>query len=191
MSDVTGRPTVAAVIGSPHRGGNTVALADAALAELESLGCACTRIFLADMRIAPCEGHEDCAQLAACVHDDDMDGVLEQVYAADALILATPVYYENVTAQMKLFIDRNATRYYHDEWLTPTVVGLIAVATESGLDETLEALRRFVALSTKEAPPIVSLRGFAEKPGDAVRDAGLMAEARAFGRSIGRELGLA
>ena len=39
---------------------------------------------------------------AACPRDDDMPGVQEQVYAADGLILATPIYYENLSGQMAL-----------------------------------------------------------------------------------------
>ena len=38
--------------------------------------------------------------------------VLDRVYAADCLILGTPVYFENVSAQMKVFIDRNVFRYH-------------------------------------------------------------------------------
>jgi multimeric flavodoxin WrbA len=119
-----------------------------------------------------------------------MPGVLEQVYAADGLILATPIYYENVSGQMKTFMDRNATRYYHGEWLTPKVVGLIAVAAETGVDDTLAAMRRFVALSNPEELPLVSLGGCADKPGDAAKDAELMAKARALGRSMAERLGL-
>ena len=137
---------VVAVIGSPHRRGNTVALVEAALEELERCGCSCVRIALAELHIAGCDGHENCGELAACPQDDDMAGVLEAVYGADGLILASPVYYENVSGQMKTFIDRNATRYYHDEWLAPKIAGLIAVAMESGLEETLGAMRRFLAL---------------------------------------------
>jgi multimeric flavodoxin WrbA len=190
MSDREEQPHVVAVIGSPRPQGNTVALVAAALDELERCGCRCTRIMLADLRIDACDGHEDCGELAECPIDDDMDTVLDQVYAADGLILASPVYYENVTAQMKAFIDRNAIRYYHDEWLAPRVVGLIAVATESGLDDTLGALRRFVTLSNPEEVPVVSMSGCADKPGDALSDATLMAEARVLGRAMAERLGL-
>ena len=184
------QPHVVAVIGSPRRQGNTAALVDAALEELERRGCSCTRITLAALRINPCDGHANCGERAACPHDDDMPGVLEQVYAADGLILATPVYYENVSGQMKTFIDRNATRYYHDHWLTPKVVGLIAVAAETGVDDTLAAMRRFVTLSNPQELPVVSLGGCADKPGDAAADASLMAEARALGRAMAERLGL-
>ena len=190
MSGREEQPHVAAVIGSPRRHGNTVALVDAALEELERCGCRCSRIMLAELHIDACAAHENCAELAGCALDDDMADVLEKVYAADGLILASPVYYENVSSQMKAFMDRNAIRYNHDEWLTPKIVGLIAVALESGLDDTLAAMRRFMALSDPQEAPILSMGGFADKPGDAAADTKLMAEARELGRAMGERLGL-
>jgi len=184
------QPHVVAVIGSPRRRGNTVALVDAALEELERCGCRCSRIMLAELHINACDGHENCGELAECALDDDVADVLEKVYAADGLILASPVYYENVSSQMKAFMDRNAFRYNHDEWLTPKIVGLIAVALESGLDDTLAAMRRFIALSSPQEVPTLSMGGFADKPGDAAADAKLMAEARELGRAMGERLGL-
>jgi multimeric flavodoxin WrbA len=189
MTAPDSRPKVVAVIGSPRRRGNTATLVDAALEELENSGCECTRIVLADKRIEFCSGHVYCGE-RACPHDDDMAGILEQVYAADGLILATPIYYENVSGQMKTFMDRNAARNYHEQWLAPKVVGLIAVAAESSADDTLAAMRRFVALSNPEEPPVVALGGLADKPGDAAQDAELMARARALGRSMAERLGL-
>jgi len=189
MTAPDSRPKVVAVIGSPRRRGNTATLVDAALEELERGGCDCTRIVLAEKRVEFCSGHVFCGE-RACPHDDDMAGILEQVYAADGLILATPIYYENVSGQMKTFMDRNATRYYHEEWLAPKVVGLIAVAGESDAADTLAAMRRFVALSNPEEPPVVALGGLANDPGDAAQDAELMAGAQALGRAMAERLGL-
>ena len=189
MTAPDSRPKVVAVIGSPRRRGNTATLVDAALGELERRGCECTRIMLADKRIEFCSGHVFCGE-RACPHDDDMAGILEQVYTADGLVLATPIYYENVSGQMKTFIDRNATRYYGEERLSPKVVGLIAVAGESDAEDTLAAMRRFVALSNPEELPVVALGGCADKPGEAAQDAELMAKARALGRSMAEVLDL-
>ena len=189
MTAPDSRPKVVAVIGSPRRHGNTVALVDAALEELERSGCECTRIMLADKRIEFCSGHVFCGELA-CPHDDDMAGILDQVYAADGLLLATPIYYENVSGQMKAFMDRNATRYYAEQHLAPRVVGLIAVAGESDAEDTLAAMRRFVALSNPEEPHVVALGGLADKPGEAAQDAELMAKAGALGRAMAERLGL-
>ena len=187
MTAPDSRPKVVAVIGSPRRRGNTATLVDAALEELERGGCDCARIVLADKRIEFCSGHVNCGE-RACPHDDDMAGILEQVYA-DGLLLATPIYYENVSGQMKTFMDRNATRYYGDEHLTPKAVGLIAVAGESDAEDTLAAMRRFLALSNPEELPVVALGGCADKPGEVAQDAELMAKARELGREMATQIG--
>ena len=176
--------SVVAVVGSPRAGGNTSLLVDAALAELEGAGAVVRKVMLCDYAIAPCSGHEECATFGVCPHRDDADAVLDAVYAADGLILATPVYYENVSAQMKAFIDRNVFRYNREQWLAARAVGLLAVAMESGLDDTLAALRRYVALSTDHEVPMVSAGVYADGLG-VVAD---MPEALDAARTLGADL---
>ena len=183
-------PSVVAVVGSPRRRSNTAALVAAALAELEAAGAACETIALGSLTIAPCLAHDTCADLAACPHGDDAAAVLDRVYAADCLVLGTPVYYENVSAQMKTFIDRNVFRYSHEEWLRARVVGLVAVTAETGLQDALDALRRYVDLSTDGDVPMLTCGAYADEAGAAAGDQALLAEARALGRALAEELGL-
>jgi multimeric flavodoxin WrbA len=177
-------PLVVAVVGSPRPGGNTSILVDAALSELERRGAAVDKIMLRDHRIAPCLGHDTCGDLEVCPQGDDAGEVLAAVYAADGLLLATPVYYENVSAQMKAFIDRNVFQYNHEVFLTPRVVGLLVVTAETGLEDTLGALRRFVALSTESEIPTFSMGGFADTAGAAAGDDELLAAARRLGADM-------
>jgi len=139
---------------------------------------------LGECRIGSCLGHEDCGERAACPLQDDAAALLDRVYAADGLILATPVYYENVSAQMKVFMDRNVFRYSHDEWLGARIIGLIVVTAETGLDDTFAALRRFLALSTATEVPVVCAGGLASSAGEAAADAKLMAAARRLGADV-------
>lgn len=178
MSESEGRPLVVAVVGSPRTRGNTSILVDEALAELERRGASVAKVMLCDYLVAPCQGHDTCGDLARCPQADDTERLLETVYAADGLLLATPVYYENVSAQMKAFMDRNVFRYSHDDFLSPRVFGLMAVTAETGLDDTLAALRRFVALSTEEEIPVFTMGGYADTEGVAADDAELLAAAR-------------
>ena len=168
---------VVAVVGSPRPRGNTSVLVDVVLEELALQGFRVEKVMLSERRVAGCLGHDDCADRRACPLDDDTADILDAVYAADGLILATPVYYENVSAQMKAFMDRNVFRYAHDEWLWAKVVGLVAVTAETGLDETLAALRRFVALSTDGDVPIFSVGGYADTAGSAAEKPQLLAAA--------------
>ena len=62
---------------------------------------------------------------------------------------------------MKVFIDRNCFNNYHEVWLSARSVGLIAVAESTGLDDTIDSLRRFVALSSDKKVKPLSVTGFA------------------------------
>ena len=184
------RPSVVAVVGSPRVRSNTAALVAAALEELEAAGACCETIDLRKVSIAPCLAHATCAELQACAIEDDAEGVLDRVYAADCLVLGTPVYYENVSAQMKAFIDRNLFRYHHDQWLPAKAVGLVAVTGETGLQDALNALRRYVVLSTDHDVRVLTCGGLASDAGAAAQDGELLARARSLGRGLVEELGL-
>jgi len=183
-----GAPHVVAIVGSPRTGGNTADLVAVAVDELVRRGLSCETVFLSESSVLPCEGHEDCEDLAVCPLGDDAGDLLERVYAADGLILASPVYYENVSAQMKALIDRNCFNNTHAIWLRARSVGLIAVAESSGLDETIDALRRYVALSSKASLTPLAASGFAYRSGDALRNGALVRAVRALAAAMAAEL---
>ena len=176
------------MVGSPRPHGNTSLLVDVVLEELAGRGIRVDKIMLDERRVAGCQGHDDCAERRACPLGDDAADILDAVYAADGLILATPVYYENVSAQMKAFMDRNVFRYAHDEWLPAKVVGLVAVTAETDLDETLAALRRYVALSTDGDVAIFSVGGYADTAGSAAEQPELLTAARLLAADLGEAL---
>jgi multimeric flavodoxin WrbA len=182
------RPLVVAVVGSPRPHGNTSLLVDVVLEELARRGVRARKVMLGERHVAGCLGHDDCADRRACQIGDDAADVLDAVYEADGLILATPVYYENVSAQMKAFMDRNVFRYAHDEWLRAKVVGLVALTAETGLDETLAALRRYVALSTEGDVPIFSVGGYADTAGSAAEKPELLDAARQLAADLAEAL---
>jgi len=93
--------------GSPRKGGNTDKLVDAFIAGAESAGKSVTLFRTADMKIGGCLGCSHCfEEKGVCVLKDDMPKILDALREADALVLASPVYYFSVSAQLKLAIDR-------------------------------------------------------------------------------------
>ena len=188
LTESPDRPTVVAVVGSPRATGNTSYLVDVALDELARRGVAVEKITLGEHRILPCEGHDDCADFGACPLNDEAAAILERVYAADGLIFATPVYYENVSGQMKLFIDRNCFNNYHEIWLRARAVGLIAVAESTGLDDAIDGLRRYVSLACDKKIKPLSVSGLAYREGDAAENAALVAEVRDMAQAIAAAL---
>jgi len=93
--------------GSPRRGENTDKLAAAFIEGAESAGNTVTLYRAADMKISGCLGCEHCTNNnGICVQNDDMTPVIETLRNADTLVLASPVYYCSITAQLKLLTDR-------------------------------------------------------------------------------------
>lgn len=95
------------LVGSARRKGNTAAMAARFCKGLEAGGAGVSVHRLGEMRYSGCIGCFGCKTKADhCVLGDDLAPVLEEVRAADVLIMATPVYFGEVSAQLKGFIDR-------------------------------------------------------------------------------------
>ncbi|MEW6265324.1 MAG: flavodoxin family protein [Thermodesulfobacteriota bacterium] len=100
-----------AIVGSP-RHGNTELMAQSALEAAAAEGGVDTEIIhLGDLDIHPCKGDYACVTGAKkgrlCPKwEDDMELVYPRMIQADAIILASPVYYATVSAQMKILMDR-------------------------------------------------------------------------------------
>lgn len=96
-------------LGSPRRNGNTAALLGSVLKGMESAGSTDGDfIFLQDKNIKPCNGCNACKKKDAsgCVIKDDMQDIYPLIAKSDLIILATPIYWWSITAQMKLLVDR-------------------------------------------------------------------------------------
>jgi multimeric flavodoxin WrbA len=173
---------ILAIVGSPRPKGNTSYLVDQALQEATARGLETEKIILTQYKVNPCQGHDNCSSFSACKQDDDVPWILDKFCNADGIILGSPVYYYNMTAQMKAFVDRNYFLYRHN--ISPRMVcaGLIVIGGSAGLEHTVRALRRFVKLSA-DIPDdrIVILSGCASKPGEVKNDAALIEEARRLG----------
>jgi multimeric flavodoxin WrbA len=98
---------IVCLLGSPRKGGNSSTIARHLIATADSLG-ADTRTFeLNSLSYRGCQGCYACkTTLDHCILKDDLTGVLEAVRAADAVVLASPVYYGDFSGQLKCFIDR-------------------------------------------------------------------------------------
>jgi multimeric flavodoxin WrbA len=103
--------------GSPRKGGFTDMLLDSALNGASSEGCHTEKIFLNDLDIRPCQDCGSCADTGVCVVRDDMLKVREGIAEADRIIIASPVYFGSVTAQVKTMVDR-----YQDAWTAKYVL---------------------------------------------------------------------
>ncbi len=97
---------VLGLAGSPRRRGNTERLLDAALEGASEKGAETEKVILDTLNIEPCNSCYYCSRTGQCVVRDDMDALYRKLQSADAVILASPVYFRGVTAQSKVMIDR-------------------------------------------------------------------------------------
>lgn len=91
--------------GSPREKGNSATLAERAAQGARQAGAQVESIYLHGLDIRPCDGCDLC-DAGACVIEDDMQPLYPKLAAAQAILLASPVYWFSFTAQLKLCIDR-------------------------------------------------------------------------------------
>lgn len=92
--------------GSSRKGGNSDILLDMALEGARSRGAAVEKIVLNDLVIKPWQQNAGCKRTARGVIKDSMGIVYKKFDEADAVIVASPIYFGSVTAQLKAMIDR-------------------------------------------------------------------------------------
>ena len=100
---------VLALLGSPKKNGNTASVLKSFLKGLkESCNVEIEQIFLHEKKIFPCTGCDSCQKYRepACVIKDDMIELYPLLQKSELIVMATPVYWWSVSAQLKLFIDR-------------------------------------------------------------------------------------
>ncbi|OGF46165.1 MAG: hypothetical protein A2231_03225 [Candidatus Firestonebacteria bacterium RIFOXYA2_FULL_40_8] len=92
--------------GSPRKLGNTDILLEHALLGAKSAGAETNRINLGELKYAPCLSCDKQRKDGVCIVKDDMDKVYADIDKADGIIVASPVYFGSVSAQLKMMIDR-------------------------------------------------------------------------------------
>ncbi len=97
---------VLGVMGSPRIRGNTDLLLDEALKGAQSAGAETEKINVDRLKITACKEIYHCLEDGTCPLKDDMTGLYDKILAADAIIIATPIFFYTVSAQLMAFISR-------------------------------------------------------------------------------------
>lgn len=151
---------VLAVNGSPRKTWNTAILLNKALEGAASQGAATELIHLYDLNFKGCISCFACKlkggkSYGKCAYKDDLTPVLEKIVSADAVILGSPIYFGNVTGEMRSFMERMAFQYLvYDENYSSLVekkkaIGFIytmnvneSIAKDWGYDRVLSATEK-------------------------------------------------
>jgi multimeric flavodoxin WrbA len=99
---------VLVLLGSPRKKGNSAILADRISKGAKAAGARVETVFLHGLKIAPCNSCYSCQKenSKGCAIKDAMQDLYPKLLAADAWVIASPVYWFTMSAQMKIFMDR-------------------------------------------------------------------------------------
>jgi len=104
------------IYGSPRKNGNTDAMLDAFLDGAATAGSQIHRIYARDVTVRGCLECGHCDKEGQCIIvDDDMAQVYPLVEEAPRIVVASPIFFYGVTAQLKLIIDRTQAVYMKHE----------------------------------------------------------------------------
>ncbi len=133
------------LLASPRRGGNSDTLCDRFIQGAQEAGHSVEKIFLKDMKVGYCTGCGTCFHKKPCPQKDDMPTILDKMVAADAIVMATPVYFYTLNAQMKTLIDRTCSRYTEISNKDFYFIMTAADAGKEAMDGTIDSFRRFLS----------------------------------------------
>lgn len=173
--------------GSPRRNGNSSILSDAFARGAEEVGCSVEKINVAGKKISGCLGCNACYHNGgACIQKDDMEEIRGKMLAADVIVLASPIYFYSMTAQMKAVIDR--TYAFYQQLEGKTFYFLIACgATDASYTETmLASLHGFTCCvpNAKEGGVVLGINAMGAGE---IRGTAAMEQAYEMGRGIEKQ----
>lgn len=97
--------------GSPRKNGNSDILCDQFMKGAVEAGHQVEKIRVAEKNIGYCRACYACRDNGICAIKDDMAEIMEKMIQADVLVLASPVYFYSIDAQLKALIDRTVARW--------------------------------------------------------------------------------
>lgn len=170
--------------GSPRKGGNSDILCGQFMAGAEEAGHSTEKIYVRDYKLNYCIGCNACQKNGGiCIHKDGMVEIAQKMIGADVIVLATPVYFYSMHAQLKTLIDRCYARFMEMADKEFYYILTCAADADSYLDTAIAGLRGFTVClpGAKEKGTVFGINA-----GEAgtVKTTPAMNEAHQMGKSI-------
>lgn len=170
--------------GSPRKGGNSDLLCDEFMRGAADGGNQVENIFVRSKKISPCSACYYCKDHnGACAIQDDMSEILDKMQWADVIVMASPVYFYSIDAQMKMVIDRSVARWTNIPNKEFYYIMTAAETSDVVMDCTLECFRGFaLCLSGSEEKGVIYGKGVYEA--GAIKDTSYMRQAYDMGKEL-------
>ena len=195
MTRPTDSPQVLCIVGSPRRYGNSELLLDALIEGVESAGGTATKLVASQAGVKVCRGCNACSLDGKCIQRDGMDKVYEALDSADALAVASPVFFTTVPAVLKTLLDRCqpywARRYVlHEpapEHRRPGAILIVGGGGDPyGTTCALNPIKSVYAVLSVTADHVIEVVG-PDKPGDILMQPKTLEKARRAGITLVEE----
>jgi multimeric flavodoxin WrbA len=178
---------ILAINGSPRKGGNTSILIRHIAQELENEGIETETVQLGGKKIHGCTACMKCFENKdrQCVIDSDpVNACIEKLVEADGVILGSPVYFLDVTPEMKAFIDRAGFVSFSNGHLFRHKVGNAVVAVRrTGASRTLDTMLHFFLAHDMIVPGFPGI-GVGRDIGDVEQDDEGIANVKRVGQNM-------
>lgn len=170
--------------GSPRIGGNSDLLCDEFMRGAKEAGNEVTKINVANKKAAPCRACYFCREHGGeCVYKDDMADILQAMIDADVLVLASPVYFYSIDAQLKAVIDRTVARWLEVKDKEFYYIMTAADAERAAMDTTLACFRGYAdCVNGAKEMGVIYGTGVYEK--GTIRNTTAMKESYEMGKSV-------
>lgn len=178
---------VLAINSSARKDGNTAILINTVLEELNKAGIETEMIQLAGNVIEPCKACWACGGQGNCVHrKDSFREVFEKMKEADGILLGSPVYSANVSANMQAFLERAAVVADMNPGLFTHKGGAaVAAVRRGGAMQAVDTMNHFFL--NHEMIVVGSTywnMGYGQMPGDVQKDEEGLANMRNLGQNM-------
>ncbi len=180
-------------MGSPRKGGNTDILLDALLGGAASEGARTTKIRLASKKISPCIECGGCDETGECILKDDMEEIYPAIARADILVLASPIFFYNITAYTQALVERSQACWISKYVLKKGALGgkkrkgiFLSVGATRGkmlFDGALRVVRYFFDALDADLAGSLLYRGI-DKKGEIKKHPSALEDARSLGKAL-------
>ncbi|HET6477990.1 MAG TPA: flavodoxin family protein [Dehalococcoidales bacterium] len=184
------------IMSSPRIKGNTDLLLDEALKGARKGQAGVEKIIVDKMKITPCREYYGCLKDGNCVIRDDMDIVIPKLLEADGIIVASPIFFYGITAQLKALIDRcqalwvrkNVLKTIPDSNKKGAFIGVGATKGKQLFNGSILVIKYFFQAFGAEYVDELLVRGM-DKKGEIKEHPDLLKEAFALGERLVQRLG--
>jgi multimeric flavodoxin WrbA len=175
------------IVGSPRKGGNTEILTAHCLKAMAEEGLDTELVRLAGQDIRGCNGCDYCRENEGCSIEDDLQPIFDKMVKADAIIVASPVYFGSATSLVKGLLERTGLMSRRASTLAGKVGGPLVVARRAGHNFTfMELMHWFHIMQIINPGSTYWNVAFGREKGEVEKDEEGLRTAWNFGKNVAK-----